>query len=86
MTVRFSKKAYRKNISKLSVEELREALVREAELRFNAQAALIKTRALLDMTRIVLTQRINDSLKSLEQIMWERISKGSVCSKPPRKR
>jgi hypothetical protein len=36
----FNKAVYRRNINKLSLKELRDALVREAELRHNATLAL----------------------------------------------
>ncbi len=41
MKHKFDRKKYEEEIGKLTVDEARKALIREAELRFNAQLALL---------------------------------------------
>jgi hypothetical protein len=56
---RFNKSKYRKNLVGLSALELREALVREAELRFETEKALFELRDYIRKSRGMLLERLD---------------------------
>lgn len=56
---RFNKVKYRKNLVGLSAHELREALIREAELRFETERALFELRDYIRKSRGQLLERLD---------------------------
>ena len=75
--VSFNKTAYRKNIAKLSLTELREALVREAELRFNSQFALLEIRDEIRASRSQLLTFVNDKMLDVDESLDAKITASS---------
>lgn len=67
MNTRFNKVKYRKNLVGLSPLELREALVREAELRFETERALHELRDYIRKYRGILLEKLDSVFDSIQR-------------------
>jgi hypothetical protein len=72
---RFNKVKYRKNLVGLSALELREALVREAELRFETELALFELRDYIRKSRTIMLERLDSIFDIIQKKTNKRLVK-----------